>query len=491
MIRPLNSPSVSFAGIAQILNVDDIENRGDLLINGIAQDANEIEPGDIFVAIQGAKHHGIEFLDTAIKNGAVAVLTDQSGSSASTVLPTLVVADPRKVVGHVSVHIYGDPSADMFTVGITGTNGKTTVTTLLHQIWQSANWDSGLIGTVNTQINSEQLPSSHTTPEAAPLQSLLAAMKERHLRSVAMEVSSHALVMHRVTGTNFKISGFTNLTQDHLDFHGDMESYFKAKASLFQYGLTETAVINIDDVYGARLAKSIEIPVVTISRNASADWRYEEITSFGRTYAVKIRGPQGILIEGQTRLIGDYNLDNLLMAIAIAVMSGVDPISIAANLNSYTGAPGRLEIVDAGQRFLAFVDYAHTPDAVINVLKTARGLTKGKLIAVLGCGGDRDRSKRPLMGRALTESDYPIFTSDNPRSEDPVSILQEMVGTLSHSGEVIADRKAAIARAIALANEGDVVAVLGKGHESGQEISGVKHPFDDRRVIAEAIASLR
>ena len=179
------------------------------------------------------------------------------------------------------------------------------------------------------------------------------------------------------------------------------------------------------------------------------------------------------------------------MAIAIAVMSGVDPISIAANLNSYTGAPGRLEIVDAGQRFLAFVDYAHTPDAVINVLKTARGLTKGKLIAVLGCGGDRDRSKRPLMGRALTESDYPIFTSDNPRSEDPEKILQEMVGTLSHSGEVIADRKAAIARAIALANEGDVVAVLGKGHESGQEIGGVKHPFDDRRVIAEAIASLR
>ena len=490
-MRPLNSSSVSFAGIAQILNVDYLENHGDLLITGIAQDANEIEPGDIFVAIQGAKHHGIEFLDTAIKNGAVAVLTDQSGSSASTLLPTLVVADPRKVVGHVSAYIYGDPSADMFTVGITGTNGKTTVTTLLHQIWQSANWESGLIGTVNTQINSEQLPSSHTTPEAAPLQSLLATMKERHLRAVAMEVSSHALAMHRVAGTNFKISGFTNLSQDHLDFHGDMESYFKAKASLFHYGLTETAVINIDDVYGARLAKSIEIPVVTISRNASADWRYEEITSFGRTYSVKIRGPQGILIEGQTRLIGDYNLDNLLMAIAIAVMSGVDPIAIAANLSSFTGAPGRLELVEAGQRFLAFVDYAHTPDAVVNVLKTARALTKGKLIAVLGCGGDRDRSKRPLMGRALEAADYPIFTSDNPRSEDPEKILQEMVGTLSHSGEVIADRKTAISRAIALATEGDVVAVLGKGHESGQEIKGVKHPFDDRRVIAEAIANLR
>jgi UDP-N-acetylmuramoyl-L-alanyl-D-glutamate--2,6-diaminopimelate ligase len=379
-------------------------------------------------------------------------------------------------------------------VGITGTNGKTTVTTLLHQIWQSANWDSGLIGTVNTQINQEILPSLHTTPEASPLQALLATMSERHLRAVAMEVSSHSLAQYRVAGSRFKVSGFTNLTQDHLDYHGDMESYFKAKASLFNYGLTEMAVINIDDIYGARLAKMIEIPVSTISRVNDADWRYEEIIYIGKSTEVKIRGPQGILIEGTTKLIGDFNLDNLLMAVAIAVISGVDPIEIGSNLHKFTGAPGRLELVDIGQKFLAFVDYAHTPDAVTNVLKTARSLSKGKLIAVLGCGGDRDRSKRPMMGKALLQADCPIFTSDNPRSENPELILNEMLEGVVDSREkveVIADRRQAIKRAIELAEDTDVVAILGKGHEIGQEIAGTKYPFDDRLVLAEAIAGLK
>lgn len=486
MIRPLNSPSMSFAGIAQLLNC---QYQGDLQITGIAQSANEVEVGDIFVAIAGSKHHGIEFLDTALENGAVAVITDRKGENQK--LPTLIVDDPREIVGQISAHIYGDPSANMFTVGVTGTNGKTTVTTLLHQIWRLAGWDSGLIGTVNTQINDEILPSSHTTPEAAPLQALFAAMRERHMRAVAMEVSSHALSLKRITGSKFKVAAFTNLTQDHLDFHGDMESYFNAKASLFSYGLVELAVINIDDPYGARLAKAIEIPMVSISRTQSADWRYEEILQFKQGYSVKIRGPQGVLIEGQTKLIGGYNLDNLLMAVAIAVISGVDPIEIGTNLNRYQGAPGRLEIVDIGQKFLAFVDYAHTPDAVINVLKSARDLTEGKLIAVLGCGGDRDRSKRALMGSALVAADYPIFTSDNPRSEDPEQILKEMVGDLAHHGEIIPDRKLAIFKAVTLAKPGDVVAVLGKGHEVGQESLGVKHPFDDRKVLAEAIASLK
>jgi UDP-N-acetylmuramoyl-L-alanyl-D-glutamate--2,6-diaminopimelate ligase len=488
MIRPLNSPSVSFADIAKMLQLNNPINK-DLTITGISQNASEVEPGDLFVALSGAKHHGIEFLDTAISNGAVAVLTDEKGTNQK--LPTLILPNPKLVVGKVAAHIYEDPSANMFTVGITGTNGKTTVTTLLHQIWQLANWDSGLIGTVNTQINSEVLQSTHTTPEAAPLQSLLASMRERHLRAVAMEVSSHALAQYRTLNTRFKLAGFTNLSQDHLDFHGDMESYFKAKASLFTYGYCEVAVINIDDAYGARLAKMAEIPVVTVSRHGKASWRYEEINSFGRSTMLKIRGPEGVLIEGSTNLIGDFNLDNLLMAVAIAVMSGVDPIEIGSNLIKYTGAPGRLELVDAGQKFLAFIDYAHTPDAVNSVLKTARELTEGKLIAVLGCGGDRDRSKRPLMGKALLLSDFPIFTSDNPRSEKPEAILQEMTNGLNHSGEVIVDRKVAIQRAVELAGLGDVVAILGKGHEVGQEINGVKHPFDDRKVLAEAIASLR
>lgn len=483
MMRPINSPAISLAEIAKLIGVDFDQ---DIEISGISQSASDIEVGDIFVAIQGAKHHGIEFLDQAISNGAVAVITDTKGANQK--LPTLIVENPRRVVGEVAAFIFDEPSSNIFSVGITGTNGKTTVTTLLHQIWQQANWDSGLVGTVNTQINHEILPSTHTTPEAAPLQALLATMRERHCRAVAMEVSSHALDQFRVNGTHFNIAGFTNLTQDHLDFHGDMDSYFKAKAKLFSYGRTDLAVLNIDDPYGKKLAEQLEIPVIKISRNAKTDWRYEEITRFGSSTQIKIRGREGVLIEGVTHLIGDFNLDNLLMAVAIATISGVDPIEISANLASYTGAPGRLEQVNVGQNFIAFVDYAHTPDAVINVLKSAREMSSGKVIAVLGCGGDRDKSKRPLMGKALTAADMPIFTSDNPRSENPEVILGEMVSGLTHSGEVISDRKVAIERAVALAEPGDVIAILGKGHETGQEIAGIKHPFDDRLILAQAIA---
>lgn len=483
MIRTVSAPSVSFASIAKLIGVD---YEQDLEVNGISQNATEVEPGDIFVAISGSKHHGIEFLDTAISNGAVAVITDSKGANLK--LPTLIVEDPRRIAGDVASYIYSEPSSNMFTVGITGTNGKTTVTTLLHQIWQCAGWDSGLIGTVNTQINEDILPSTHTTPEAAPLQSVLATMRERHCRAVAMEVSSHALVQYRISGTRFKVAGFTNLTQDHLDFHGDMTSYFNAKAKLFKFGISDLGVINIDDAYGRKLADLAEIPVIRISRTGKADWRYEEITHFGSSTQIKIRGNEGVLIEGVTKLIGDFNLDNLLMAVAIAVISGVDPIEISANLSRYSGAPGRFEQVNVGQNFLAFVDYAHTPDAVKNVLQSARAITNGKLIAVLGCGGDRDRSKRPLMGKALLEADCAIFTSDNPRSESPTEILKEMTSGIENTGEIIIDRKDAIVRAVALAQPGDVVAILGKGHEVGQEINGNKHPFDDRKVLAEAIA---
>ena len=483
MIRPLNSPKVSFAVIAKLIGADYDQ---DIEVNGIAQNASDVQPGDIFLALSGSKHHGIEFLDQAIENGAVAVITDPKGANSK--LPTLIVSDPRAISGVVSAHIYGEPSSNMFTVGITGTNGKTTVTTLLHQMWQLAGWDSGLIGTVNTQINDEVLPSIHTTPEAPDLQSILAMMRERHARAVAMEVSSHALSLHRVTGSHFKIAGFTNLTQDHLDFHGTMERYFEVKASLFKYGFSDLAVINIDDTYSAKLLAQIEIPAVTVSRTGQADWRYEEINKFNRGTSVKIRGRDGILIEGTTKLLGDYNLDNLLMAVAIAVISGIDPIEIGSNLQHYVGAPGRVEQIEIGQDFMAFVDYAHTPDAVINVLKNARQFTTGKLIAVLGCGGDRDKSKRPLMGQALTLADYPIFTSDNPRSEDPGQILKEMTDGIRHNGEVISDRRSAIARAVELANAGDVIAILGKGHETGQEIKGEKFPFDDRKELINAIA---
>jgi UDP-N-acetylmuramoyl-L-alanyl-D-glutamate--2,6-diaminopimelate ligase len=303
------------------------------------------------------------------------------------------------------------------------------------------------------------------------------------------------MVLHRMQGAHFALVGFTNLTQDHLDFHGDIESYFAAKAKLFTYDFADQAIINIDSEYGARLADTTELPVISLSRlNPQATWHYTEIDTSGKQVHFKVRGSGGILIESSTKLRGGYNLDNLLMAIAMAVESGVDPIDIAAALPTLPGAAGRLEEVSVGQSYSAFVDYAHTPDAVSNVLESIREFTTGKVIAVLGCGGDRDASKRPLMGQALLKGcDIAIFTSDNPRSEDPSQILKEMVGNLkvSEPARVIEDRKSAIDYAVSLASQGDTIAILGKGHEIGQEIDGKKLEFDDRKVLAEAIAGLK
>jgi UDP-N-acetylmuramoyl-L-alanyl-D-glutamate--2,6-diaminopimelate ligase len=380
---------------------------------------------------------------------------------------------------------------DMFSVAVTGTNGKTTVTTLLHQIAMAASWQSGLVGTVETRIGDEVVAALRTTPEAPELQSLAAAMRERHMRNLFMEVSSHAVSLNRIGGSHFNIAAFTNLSQDHLDFHGDMDTYFAAKAALFSYKYADSAYINIDSSWSKKLMEIQELPVVKISRNdKSADWYFERIETGMHRTAIAIRGTGGILIETSTKLVGDFNLDNLLMAVAISIASGIDPIDIAAITPKLTGAEGRLEKVDLGQSFSALVDYAHSPDSVTRVLAALRESTAGKIIAVLGCGGDRDKSKRPLMGAALIAgSDVAIFTSDNPRSEDPAQIVKEMVSglTLPASASIELDRKRAIEIAVAAAETGDVVVLLGKGHEPGQEIAGVKHNFDDRLVLAAAI----
>jgi UDP-N-acetylmuramoyl-L-alanyl-D-glutamate--2,6-diaminopimelate ligase len=316
-------------------------------------------------------------------------------------------------------------------------------------------------------------------------------MRERHMRNVFMEVSSHAVSLNRIGGSHFDVAAFTNLSQDHLDFHTDMNSYFSAKAALFTHKFADTAYINIDSSWGLKLLENQELPVVRISRQSkSADWYFERIEHGAGNVSLAIRGTGGILIETSTKLVGDFNFDNLLMAIAISVGSGIDPIDIAAITPSLTGAEGRLEKVDLGQSFSALVDYAHSPDSVRSVLETLRTSTAGKVIAVLGCGGDRDRSKRALMGAALLAgSDLAIFTSDNPRSEDPAQIINEMVSglTLATTSVIEVDRKEAIEKAVAAAEPGDVVVILGKGHESGQEIAGVKHDFDDRLVLAAAI----
>ena len=493
-MRPFISPSQSLADLAQTCSAESSISTDDLakiLITGATHNDGDVQPGDLFIALPGAIRHGAEFAESAHKRGAVAVLTDSTGAKLVKDLPTLVVSNPRLVAGRVAAQIYSEPMRDLSCIAITGTNGKTTVTTLLHQIFEAAHRDCGLIGTIETRIGNEVVASKHTTPEATDLQALAAVMRERHMRHLVIEASSHALALHRLEGAHFAIAGFTNLTQDHLDFHGDMESYFAAKSSLFNFSMADLACINIDDKYGSKLAELTELPVITISRfNQKASWHFIEIDAESKRAHLKIRGSGGILIETSTTMRGGYNFDNLLMAIAIAVESGVDPIDIAAIIPHISGAAGRLEEISVGQNFSAIVDYAHTPDAVTSVLKSIREFTVGRVIAVLGCGGDRDASKRPMMGKALSDSaDIAIFTSDNPRSEDPEIILQAMTEGLAikEPSQIISDRAAAITYAVSLATGGDTVAVLGKGHEMGQEINGKKLDFDDRLILARAI----
>jgi len=457
-------------------------------ITGISQSSNNIEAGDIFIALPGEKTHGAKFASDAIKRGAKAILTDTAGAALITGIPVLITSNPRRSAGVLSAWFYSEPMRDLYSVGITGTNGKTTVTTILHQIMSLAGRDSGLIGTIETRIGSEVLKSKRTTPESSELQSLAAVMRERHMRNLIMEVSSHAVALDRIRGSHFAVVGFTNLSQDHLDFHKTMDKYFEAKSALFTFEYADLAVINIDDSHGRKLQEITELPVITLSKiNTDADWHYSNISSEYYGAHVAIRGSGGILIEGKVNLHGGYNYDNVLMAIAIAVESGIDPIDIASLLPKLRGASGRLESVALGQKFAAFVDYAHSPDAVARVLETARELSTGRVIGVLGCGGDRDRSKRSAMGRALDDgSDVAIFTSDNPRSERAEDILKEMTAGIK-SASVISDRAQAIKSAVNEAQDGDLVIILGKGHETGQEIAGVLHPFDDRIELAKAI----
>ena len=463
----------------------------DILVSGISIDSNQIEAGDIFIAVAGENSHGASFAASAKSNGAVAAITDQAGSELIKDFPVLIVSDPRNVAGSIAAWLYSEPMRDLFSVAITGTNGKTTVTTLLYQIAMAADRESGLIGTVETRIGDEVISSLRTTPEAPELQSLAAVMRERHMRNLFMEVSSHAIALNRIAGAQFKIAAFTNLSQDHLDFHEDMASYFATKAALFTYKYAETAYINIDSAWGAELALSQELPLVRISRDQKgADWYFERIEPGLHSTQIAIRGSGGILIESETKLAGDFNLENLLMAIAISVALGIDPVDIAAIIPKLIGAEGRLERIELGQPFRALVDYAHSPDSVSSVLATLKKEAVGKVIAVLGCGGDRDKSKRAPMGAALLAgSDIAIFTSDNPRSEDPAQIMKDMLAglTLPASAIIELDRKKAIEVAVAQAQAGDIVILLGKGHERGQEINGIKHAFDDRLELAAAI----
>ena len=468
------------------------------VIHGITLNSKDVQRGDLFIALQGVKTHGITFLDEVSAAGAVAILTDHTGFDAAlktidkaTNAPTILTTrDARGALGPLASWFYGAPSQKLRLYGITGTNGKTTVTYLVDHIWRANRRETGLMGTVEVKIGPDSFPSARTTLEAPDLQKLLATYCERHISNVVMEVSSHSLALHRVDGTRFSTVGFTNLSQDHLDFHGDMDSYFKAKKRLFTLSFAENAIINVDTEWGAKLYQEASIPALDISlSNRKAGWHLVEVSpTSGRGMHFTVRGPNGVLLDIHTPLVGEYNIANSIMAIALAVDSGIDPLAAADALSNATGAPGRLERINHPDGVSVLVDYAHSPDAVERVIAAVKANTPGRVIGVLGCGGNRDSSKRPLMGAALANGcDIAIFTSDNPRDESAEGIIADMQPERFTNVEVEIDRRKAIERGLALALKGDVLLILGKGHESGQEVNGVIYPFDDREVTRELI----
>lgn len=460
----------------------------DIKISGVTINAQAVKPGDLFIALSGAKTHGLNYISDAIANGAVAVLSDKFENIS---IPLFVSKDARELVGRISAWYYDSPFAKLLAIGVTGTNGKTTTVNLVNQIWQSVGMKTGVIGTIGTEIDQIKYDGVRTTPEACDLQAIAALMLERKVTHLAMEVSSHALVQERVTGAFFKIAAFTNLTQDHLDFHGSMDNYFSAKAKLFRDETSQNAVINIDDPYGKKLFESVKPKAISVSRTtADGDWHYQKFENKSGGFEIEIINKEKELISAHFPLLGEHNLDNLILAVAIAAKSGLSASEIAKAIPQLKSVPGRLEQLKLGQNFNALVDYAHTPDAVERALSAARGFTSGKVIAILGCGGDRDKSKRPLMGVALkSKADVAIFTSDNPRGESPDQILREMVGDLKISSpdSIIVDRREAINYAVSIAKNGDSIMLLGKGHETGQEANGKITPFDDVSELRDAI----
>jgi UDP-N-acetylmuramoyl-L-alanyl-D-glutamate--2,6-diaminopimelate ligase len=464
-------------------------------VTGATLRAGEARPGDLFAALPGTRAHGADFAAEAAAAGAVAVLTDPAGLARAEVtgLPVLVHPRPRAVLGAVAAAVYGDPTRRLRVLGVTGTSGKTTVAHLLEAGLAQAGRTTGLLGTVRTRIGARSLPSAFTTPEAPDLQALFAVMVEEGVTDVAMEVSSHALALGRVAGTRFAVGAFTNLSQDHLDFHRDMEDYFAAKASLFEPGRSEHAVICVDDEWGRRLAAGTP-GAVTVSATGPADWCAHDVTTApDGTQSFTAATPNGP-VPVRLRLPGAFNVANALVALACLDAAGVAP-AVAAEGIARVAVPGRMQRVDLGQPFLAVVDYAHKPAAVAALLETLRAQVDGRLIVVLGAGGDRDRAKRPLMGAAAAaRAELVVVTDDNPRSEDAAAIRAAVLAGARaepRRGEVreIGDRAAAIAAAVAAARPGDAVVVAGKGHETGQKVGDSTYPFDDAQELAAAISA--
>lgn len=462
---------------------------GDPPIADLAYDSRAVTGGCAYLCVPGAKADGHAFAADAVAAGAVALVCERL---LPLPVPQIVVPSVRAVMGPMSAAAFGDPSQAMTLAGVTGTNGKTTTAFLLERCFAALGRTTGLMGTVETHIAGAVEPAGRTTPESVDLQRTFARMVAQGVDAAAMEVSSHGLSMGRVDGTRFACAVFTNLSQDHLDFHASMEDYFAAKSMLFEPRFSDTAVVNIDDEYGRRLAATTSLPVVTFSTTGEADVRADDVRmdAAGSDFVCVARGKR---VPVRVRLAGPFNVANAIAAMAAIVALDLDATAAAEGIAALPGVPGRFERVDDGAPFTVLVDYAHTPDSVERVLRAARQICAGRLTVVVGCGGDRDRSKRPLMGAAAAAlADRAILTSDNPRSEDPLAILAQMEAGARETGrsyQIEPDRRAAIRAAVAGAQPGDVVVIAGKGHESGQEFADRTIPFDDRVVAREELAA--
>jgi UDP-N-acetylmuramoyl-L-alanyl-D-glutamate--2,6-diaminopimelate ligase len=466
-----------------------LHGSGSVPVDDVTHDSRTAGPGTLFVAIPGHSVDGHRFVPDAIASGAAAVCVQHDPPADA---PAIVVPDTRAALGLLAAEVHGRPAAHLSLVGITGTNGKTTVTHLVEAMALRAGWPVAVAGTVGARIAGRAVALSHTTPEASDFQRLLAEMVLAGVRVAAVEVSSHALALGRVEGTHFEVAAFTNLSQDHLDFHGTMEEYFEVKAGLFTDRYAERAVVWTDDPWGMRLAERIRIPITTVGTSGADVLVSEPSLGFaGSTFTITAGGPR---VHMTVPLAGWVNVANTAVAAACAAGVGIGWDSIAAGAAAVTPVPGRFEIVETSRECTVVVDYAHTPDGIAAMVAAARRLAPGgAVIVVVGAGGDRDRAKRPAMGRAAAAADLALLTSDNPRSEDPEAILDEVTaGAAGGAGRVIrrSDRRAAIRVALEAAGAGDVVLVLGKGHEQGQQFADRTVPFDDRVVVREEAEGL-
>jgi UDP-N-acetylmuramoyl-L-alanyl-D-glutamate--2,6-diaminopimelate ligase len=471
---------LAMASLAQLADLGSLHGDPRRVVGLARIDSRAVEPGDLFCAIPGYTVDGHDFAGVAAARGAAALLVERP---LDIDLPQLVVTDARAATAHAAARLAGDPSAQLQVVGITGTNGKTTTSYLVRHLLASAARPSGLIGTVEQVIGGHRNDGGRTTPEAPELQAMFVQMREAGDVACVMEVSSHAMTLHRADAIHWAAVAFTNLSRDHLDFHPTMEDYFLAKRQLIA-SAPAVAVVDLDDAYGARLAA--EFPeALTVSIDAhAAQLRATQLVADAAGTTFTVGGH-----ETRVPLPGLFNVRNALTALGVAVQLGLPLADAAAALPTAPVAPGRMETIDAGQPFAVFVDYAHTPDALERVLASARALTTKRVLCVFGCGGDRDRGKRAEMGAAATRgADVVVVTSDNPRSEDPAAIIADVMAGVA-GGHAIADRREAIASVLGSAAPGDVVVIAGKGHEQGQTIAGVTHPFDDAQVARELLAA--